>query len=71
MLFGHVATGGLTTACVALGGLYAAWGGASAGPVAGEYRTKRRRNGARKALADAYHERRQPRMYITMMVYNN
>jgi hypothetical protein len=25
VLFGHVATGGLTTACVALGGLYAAW----------------------------------------------
>jgi hypothetical protein len=25
VLFGHVASGGLTTACVALGGLYAAW----------------------------------------------
>jgi hypothetical protein len=25
VLFGHVATGGLTTACLALGGLFAAW----------------------------------------------
>lgn len=27
VLFGHVATGGLTTACLALGGLFAAWWG--------------------------------------------
>jgi len=25
VLFGHVATGGLTTACLALSGLFAAW----------------------------------------------